>query len=420
MNFLFSMRTIMPTNDQNVTLNPAQPQTDILSSDVDLDVSKNEVNDQASGFDFSLDLPDNFVTQPVQTPVEEPVNLNFDLNSETIQQQSSPVQMDFLAENAVSDSEVRSSLFTQDAQEENISEVPVESQQVVAPLEDSFPMPQETASLAETGSVENFEFKSETSTFLHQNEEEKKVENQTFEPVFSQEAPVSFVTDVSNESVANDAGGVESTPEVEMDPFEAMRATINAGAEFPVSESQPVTASSEEETISAPVENISLQDDVGESNLNTFTTPIVEPVLPQDSALDPMDAQLPAQSEASLSSTTPQMLSLDEMIAQPQPTTPSTQTINLDVMANVAANAPIDSAVPMAPAGIPVSTGNTKAILAIVASGIVVLMLAFVAFLRYPSEIASLFGMPNANPVVQPSEVETSLDQEDHGAAELT
>lgn len=205
-----------------------------------------------------------------------------------------------------------------------------------------------------------------------------------------------------------------------MDPFEAMRATINAGAEFPVSESQSVTASSEEETISAPVENISLQDDVGESNLNTFTTPIVEPVLPQDSALDPMDTQLPSQSEASLSSTTPQMLSLDEMIAQPQPTTPSTQTINLDVMANVAANAPIDSAVPIAPAGIPVSTGNTKAILAIVASGIVVLMLAFVAFLRYPSEIASLFGMPNANPVVQPSEVETSLDQEDHGAAELT
>lgn len=206
-----------------------------------------------------------------------------------------------------------------------------------------------------------------------------------------------------------------------MDPFEAMRATINAGAEFPVSESQSVAASSEEEAISAPVENISLQDDVGESNLNTFTTPIVESVPSQDSALDPMDAQLPAQSEASLSSTTPQMLSLDEMIAQPQPTTASsTQTINLDVMANVAANAPIDSAVPMAPAGIPVSTGNTKAILAIVASGIVVLMLAFVAFLRYPSEIASLFGMPNANPVVQPSEVETSLDKEDHGAAELT
>lgn len=99
-----------------------------------------------------------------------------------------------------------------------------------------------------------------------------------------------------------------------------------------------------------------------------------------------------------------QMLSLDEMIAQPAPSQ-APMTMDLDMMAGVSTANPLNNPVPypqiVAPQ-VPVAQtqGSNKAIFAVVGSLFLLVMVAFVGFLRYPTEIAQMLGMQGAS---QPS-----------------
>ena len=420
-----------PVSDsQNTGVTPAVGQTQ--------DPVVNNDQNQTSAFDFSLDLPDSFPSQTEENKVQVPVS-NVEPEqipqADDLLQTSDPVQapvdvsMDFLQEepvvsdeNQVENSEEEEDSFPVpgDGRIASVEELPLDTSDFsVEPVGQNFeendeleqsefgfdeqPLVNQEGSLNMHSDVEISQQSfvipedtvnsvtplDETQEVMQSSLENNEEENQVSSSFMTDEAPI--VDTPSEENF--------SAPHAEMDPFDAMRATLN----------QNVTQNIEEPAV-APV-NEPIQELV--PSVPVQESPTIESI------------QAPVQEEAVVPQLEPVaekpigMLSLDEMIAQPVPTV--APTMNLDSMMDVSALDPLSNPVAYPPITQPQSqatnSGMTK-LVAILGSVALVIAVWFMAILKYPQEIQKIFGINSDSPAnVQVSEF--TGDQE-HGSAELT
>lgn len=420
-----------PVSDsQNTGVTPAVGQTQ--------DPVVNNDQNQTSAFDFSLDLPDSFPSQTEENKVQAPVS-NVEPEqipqADDLLQTSDPVQapvdvsMDFLQEepvvsdeNQVENSEEEEDSFPVpgDGRIASVEELPLDTSDFsVEPVGQNFeendeleqsefgfdeqPLVNQEGSLNMHSDVEISQQSfvipedtvnsvtplDETQEVMQSSLENNEEENQVSSSFMTDEAPI--VDTPSEENF--------SAPHAEMDPFDAMRATLN----------QNVTQNIEEPAV-APV-NEPIQELV--PSVPVQESPTIESI------------QAPVQEEAVVPQLEPVaekpigMLSLDEMIAQPVPTV--APTMNLDSMMDVSALDPLSNPVAYPPITQPQSqatnSGMTK-LVAILGSVALVIAVWFMAILKYPQEIQKIFGINSDSPAnVQVSEF--TGDQE-HGSAELT
>ena len=418
------------SDNQNTGVTPAVGQTQ--------DPVVNNDQNQTSAFDFSLDLPDSFPSQTEENKVQAPVS-NVEPEqipqADDLLQTSDPVQapvdvsMDFLQEepvvsdeNQVENSEEEEDSFPVpgDGRIASVEELPLDTSDFsVEPVGQNFeendeleqsefgfdeqPLVNQEGSLNMHSDVEISQQSfvipedtvnsvtplDETQEVMQSSLENNEEENQVSSSFMTDEAPI--VDAPSEENF--------SAPHAEMDPFDAMRATLN----------QNVTQNIEEPAV-APV-NEPIQELV--PSVPVQESPTIESI------------QAPVQEEAVVPQLEPVaekpigMLSLDEMIAQPVPTV--APTMNLDSMMDVSALDPLSNPVAYPPITQPQSqatnSGMTK-LVAILGSVALVIAVWFMAILKYPQEIQKIFGINSDSPAnVQVSEF--TGDQE-HGSAELT
>ena len=418
------------SDNQNTGVTPAVGQTQ--------DPVVNNDQNQTSAFDFSLDLPDSFPSQTEENKVQAPVS-NVEPEqipqADDLLQTSDPVpapvdvSMDFLQEepvvsdeNQVENSEEEEDSFPVpgDGRIASVEELPLDTSDFsVEPVGQNFeendeleqsefgfdeqPLVNQEGSLNMHSDVEISQQSfvipedtvnsvtplDETQEVMQSSLENNEEENQVSSSFMTDEAPI--VDAPSEENF--------SAPHAEMDPFDAMRATLN----------QNVTQNIEEPAV-APV-NEPIQELV--PSVPVQESPTIESI------------QAPVQEEAVVPQLEPVaekpigMLSLDEMIAQPVPTV--APTMNLDSMMDVSALDPLSNPVAYPPITQPQSqatnSGMTK-LVAILGSVALVIAVWFMAILKYPQEIQKIFGINSDSPAnVQVSEF--TGDQE-HGSAELT
>lgn len=400
----------MPTSDaQNLGFIPGvwQTQDPVGTQDP---VTTNDQN-QTSAFDFSLDLPDSFPTyneesqaaSPVAESVVEsvpPVQEIVEMNSEV-----SPTEpmMDFLHEDSVEVNENLTNNFDQseddipaewDQRIVSIQELPLDTGDfAVEPVlsdvderEDWEDIPSHFNNSFETEkasclsapedlvqSNENFMSSNVEQEQFSSKGDELNLNSHPLEPVEASNQPLTSSTQPSDTF-----DSLQTQVSVEMphsqnqvpDPFEAMKASLNQNL-----------APEPQAPIAAP-----------------------EPQVPQ--------LETPAQPSG--------MLSLDEMIAQPVAT--SVPTMSLDAMVGTSAPAavnPLSNPMPYPPITQPQNQPANWGMAKIVAVfGVVGLLVAvgFMAFLKYPNEIQSLFGWAQT-PVIQTAQL---TGEQEHGSAELT
>ena len=422
------------SDNQNTGVTPAvgQTQNPVINND----------QNQTSAFDFSLDLPDSFPSQTEENKAQAPVN-NVEPEqipqADDLLQTSDPVpapvdvSMDFLQEepvvsdeNQVENSEEEEDSFPVpgDGRIASVEELPLDTSDFsVEPVGQNFeendeleqselgfdeqPLVNQEGSLNMHSDVETSQQSfvipedtvnsvtplDETQEVMQSSLENNEEENQVSTSFMTEEAPIA-------DTPSEQASEVNfSAPHAEMDPFDAMRATLN----------QNVTQNIEEPVI-APV-NEPIQEVV--PSVPVQESPTIEsiPAPVQEEAVAP---QLEPVAEKPIG-----MLSLDEMIAQPVPTV--APTMNLDSMMEVSAPDPLSNPVAYPPITQPQSqatnSGMTK-LVAILGSFALVIAVGFMAILKYPQEIQKIFGL-NSDSSANVQVSEFTGDQE-HGSAELT
>ena len=424
-----------PVSDsQNTGVTPAVGQTQ--------DPVVNNDQNQTSAFDFSLDLPDSFPSQTEENKAQAPVSkveLEQIPQADDLLQTSDPVQapvdvsMDFLQEepvvsdeNQVENSEEEEDSFPVpgDGRIASVEELPLDTSDFsVEPVGQNFeendeleqselgfdeqPLVNQEGALNMHSDVEtsqqSFVIPEDTvnpvtpldgtQEVMQSSLENNEEENQVSTSFMTEETPI---VDTPSEQVSD---GNFSAPHAEMDPFDAMRATLN----------QNVTQNIEEPVV-APV-NEPIQEVV--PSMPVQESPTIEsiPAPVQEEAVAP---QLEPVAEKPIG-----MLSLDEMIAQPVPTV--APTMNLDSMMDVSAPDPLSNPVAYPPITQPQSqatnSGMTK-LVAILGSFALVIAVGFMSILKYPQEIQKIFGI-NSDSSANVQVSEFTGDQE-HGSAELT
>ena len=422
------------SDNQNTGVTPAVGQTQ--------DPVVNNDQNQTSAFDFSLDLPDSFPSQTEENKVQAPVS-NVEPEqipqADDLLQTSDPVQapvdvsMDFLQEepvvsdeNQVENSEEEEDSFPVpgDGRIASVEELPLDTSDFsVEPVGQNFeendeleqsefsfdeqPLVNQEGALNMHSDVEtsqqSFVIPEDTvnpvtpfdgtQEVMQSSSENNEEESQVSTSFMTEEAPI---VDTPSEQ----ASEVNfSAPHVEIDPFDAMRATLN----------QNVVQNIEEPAITPvnePVQEVVPSVSVQESpTIESIQAPVQEEqAAPQ---LEPV-AEKPIG-----------MLSLDEMIAQPVPTV--APTMNLDSMMDVSVPDPLSNPVAYPPITQPQSqatnSGMTK-LVAILGSVALVIAVWFMAILKYPQEIQKIFGI-NSDSSTNVQVSEFTGDQE-HGSAELT
>ena len=422
------------SDNQNTGVTPAVGQTQ--------DPVVNNDQNQTSAFDFSLDLPDSFPSQTEENKVQasvskvEPEQIP---QADDLLQTSDPVQapvdvsMDFLQEEPVvsdenqlenSEEEEDSFPVPGDGRIASVEELPLDTSDFsVEPVGQNFeendeleqsefgfdeqPLVNQEGSLNMHSDVEISQQSfvipedtvnsvtplDETQEVMQSSLENNEEENQVSTSFMTEEVPIA-------DTPSEQASEVNfSAPHAEMDPFDAMRATLNQNGAQNIEE--PVIT-----PVNEPVQEVVPSVSVQESpTIESIQAPVQEEsVAPQ---LEPV-AEKPIG-----------MLSLDEMIAQPVPTV--APTMNLDSMMDVSAPDPLSNPVAYPPITQPQSqatnSGMTK-LVAILGSVALVIAVGFMAILKYPQEIQKIFGINSDSPAnVQVSEF--TGDQE-HGSAELT
>ena len=432
----------MPTSDsQNTVFTPVSDNQNTgvtpAVGQIQDPVVNNDQN-QTSAFDFSLDLPDSFPSQTEENKAQAPVS-NVDPEqipqADDLLQTSDPVpapvdvSMDFLQEEPVvsDESQVENSEEEEDSfpvpgdgRIASVEELPLDTSDFsVEPVGQNFeendeldqsevsfdeqPLVNQEGSLNMHSDVETSQQSfvipedtvnpvtplDETQEVMQSSLENNEEENQFSTSFMTEEAPI-----VDTPSEVN-----FSAPHAEMDPFDAMRATLN----------QNVTQNIEEPAV-APV-NEPIQE--------------VAPSMPVQESPTIESIQAPVQEEAVAPQLEPVagkpigMLSLDEMIAQPVPTV--APTMNLDSMMDVSAPDPLSNPVAYPPIGQPQSQATDSAttkLVAILGSFALVIAVGFMAILKYPQEIQKIFGI-NSDSSANVQVSEFTGDQE-HGSAELT
>ena len=426
------------SDNQNTGVTPAVGQTQ--------DPVVNNDQNQTSAFDFSLDLPDSFPSQTEENKAQAPVSKvepEQIPQADDLLQTSDPVpapvdvSMDFLQEepvvsdeNQVENSEEEEDSFPVpgDGRIASVEELPLDTSDFsVEPVGQNFeendeleqselgfdeqPLVNQEGSLNMHSDVEtsqqSFVIPEDTvnpvtpldgtQEVMESSLENNEEENQVSTSFMTEEAPI---VDTPSEQVSEVNF---SAPHAEMDPFDAMRATLNQNV------TQNITQNIEEPAV-APV-NEPIQE-------------VVPSVLVQESPTIE-SIQAPVQEEAVAPQLEPVaekpigMLSLDEMIAQPVPTV--APTMNLDSMMDVSAPDPLSNPVAYPPITQPQSqatnSGMTK-LVAILGSVALVIAVWFMAILKYPQEIQKIFGI-NSDSSANVQVSEFTGDQE-HGSAELT
>ena len=413
------------SDNQNTGVTPAVGQTQ--------DPVVNNDQNQTSAFDFSLDFPDSFPSQTEENKVQAPVSkVEPDQipQADDLLQTSDPVpapvdvSMDFLQEepvvsdeNQVENSEEEEDSFPVpgDGRIASVEELPLDTSDFsVEPVGQNFeendeldqsevsfdeqPLVNQEGSLNMHSDVEtsqqSFVIPEDTvnpvtpldgtQEVMQSSLENNEEENQVSTSFMTEEAPI---VDTPSEQ----ASEVNfSAPHAEMDPFDAMRATLNQNVTQNIEEpavvpvNEPIQESPTIESIPAPVQEEAV-------------APQLEPVVEKPIG----------------------MLSLDEMIAQPVPTV--APTMNLDSMMEVSAPDPLSNPVAYPPITQPQSqatnSGMTK-LVAILGSFALVIAVGFMAILKYPQEIQKIFGI-NSDSSANVQVSEFTGDQE-HGSAELT
>ena len=232
-----------------------------------------------------------------------------------------------------------------------------------------------------------------TQEVMQSSLENNEEENQVSTSFMTEEAPI---VDTPSEQ----ASEVNfSAPHAEMDPFDAMRATLNQNVTQNIEEPAvvPVNEPIQEVVPSVPVQESPTIESIPAPVQEEAVAPQLEPVVEKPIG----------------------MLSLDEMIAQPVPTV--APTMNLDSMMEVSAPDPLSNPVAYPPITQPQSqatnSGMTK-LVAILGSFALVIAVGFMAILKYPQEIQKIFGI-NSDSSANVQVSEFTGDQE-HGSAELT
>lgn len=422
------------SDNQNTGVTPAVGQTQ--------DPVVNNDQNQTSAFDFSLDLPDSFPSQTEENKVQAPVS-NVEPEqipqADDLLQTSDPVQapvdvsMDFLQEEPVvsDESQVENSEEEEDSfpvpgdgRIASVEELPLDTSDFsVEPVGQNFeendeleqsevgfdeqPLVNQEGSLNMHSDVEtsqqSFVIPEDTvnpvtpldgtQEVMQSSLENNEEENQVSTSFMTEEAPI---VDTPSEQ----ASEVNfSAPHAEMDPFDAMRATLNQNVTQNIEE--PVIA-----PLNEPIQEVVPSVPVQESpTIESIQAPV------QEEAVAP---QLEPVAEKPIG-----MLSLDEMIAQPVPTV--APTMNLDSMMDVSAPDPLSNPVAYPPITQPQSqatnSGMTK-LVAILGSFALVIAVGFMAILKYPQEIQKIFGI-NSDSSANVQVGEFTGDQE-HGSAELT
>lgn len=424
-----------PVSDsQNTGVTPAVGQTQ--------DPVVNNDQNQTSAFDFSLDLPDSFPSQTEENKTQAPVS-NVEPEqipqADDLLQTSDPVQapvdvsMDFLQEEPVvsdenqlenSEEEEDSFPVPGDGRIASVEELPLDTSDFsVEPVGQNFeendeleqsevgfdeqPLVNQEGSLNMHSDVETSQQSfvipedtvnsvtplDETQEVMQSSLENNEEENQVSTSFMTEEEPI---VDTPSEQ----ASEVNfSAPHAEMDPFDAMRATLNQNVTQNIEE--PVIA-----PVNEPIQEVVPSVPVQESpTIESIQAPV------QEEAVAP---QLEPVAEKPIG-----MLSLDEMIAQPVPTV--APTMNLDSMMDVSAPDPLSNPVAYPPITQPQSqatnSGMTK-LVAILGSFALVIAVGFMAILKYPQEIQKIFGI-NSDSSANVQVSEFTGDQE-HGSAELT
>jgi len=422
------------SDNQNIGVTPAVGQTQ--------DPVVNNDQNQTSAFDFSLDLPDSFPSQTEENKAQasvskvEPEQIP---QADDLLQTSDPVQapvdvsMDFLQEepvvsdeNQVENSEEEEDSFPVpgDGRIASVEELPLDTSDFsVEPVGQNFeendeleqsefgfdeqPLVNQEGALNMHSDVEtsqqSFVIPEDTvnpvtpfdgtQEVMQSSSENNEEESQVSTSFMTEEAPIA-------NTPSEQASEVKfSSPHAEMDPFDAMRATLNQNVAQNIEEPviMPVNEPIQEVVPSVPVQE--------SPTIESIQAPVQEEsVAPQ---LEPV-AEKPIG-----------MLSLDEMIAQPLSTV--APTMNLDSMMDVSAPDPLSNPVAYPPITQPQSqatnSGMTK-LVAILGSFALVIAVGFMALLKYPQEIQKIFGI-NSDSSANVQVSEFTGDQE-HGSAELT
>lgn len=417
------------SDNQNTGVTPAVGQTQ--------DPVVNNDQNQTSAFDFSLDLPDSFPSQteenkaqaqvskvePEQIPqaddllqTSDPVPAPVDVSMDFLQEE--PVVLD---ENQVENSEEEDSFpVPGDGRIASVEELPLDTSDFsVEPVGQNFeendeleqsevgfdeqPLVNQEGSLNMHSDVETSQQSfvipedtvnpvtplDETQEVMQSSLENNEEENQFSTSFMTEEAPI-----VDTPSEVN-----FSAPHAEMDPFDAMRATLNQNVTQNIEEPAvvPVNEPIQEVVPSVPVQESPTIESIPAPVQEEAVAPQLEPVVEKPIG----------------------MLSLDEMIAQPVPTV--APTMNLDSMMDVSAPDPLSNPVAYPPITQPQSqatnSGMTK-LVAILGSFALVIAVGFMAILKYPQEIQKIFGI-NSDSSANVQVSEFTGDQE-HGSAEVT
>ena len=424
-----------PVSDsQNTGVTPAVGHTQ--------DPVVNNDQNQTSAFDFSLDLPDSFPSQTEENKAQAPVSKvepEQIPQADDLLQTSDPVpapvdvSMDFLQEepvvsneNQVENSEEEEDSFPVpgDGRIASVEELPLDTSDFsVEPVGQNFEENDELEQ-SEVGFDEQPLVNQEGSLNMHSDVETSQqsfvIPEDTVNPVTpfdgtqevmqsssenneeESQVSTSFMTEevpIANTPSEQVSEGNFSASYAEMDPFDAMRATLNQNVTQNIEE--PVIA-----PVNEPIQEVVPSVPVQESpTIESIQAPVQEEsVAPQ---LEPV-AEKPIG-----------MLSLDEMIAQPLSTV--APTMNLDSMMDISAPDPLSNPVAYPPITQPQSqatnSGMTK-LVAILGSFALVIAVGFMALLKYPQEIQKIFGI-NSDSSANVQVSEFTGDQE-HGSAELT
>ena len=424
-----------PVSDsQNTGVTPAVGHTQ--------DPVVNNDQNQTSAFDFSLDLPDSFPSQTEENKAQAPVSKvepEQIPQADDLLQTSDPVpapvdvSMDFLQEepvvsneNQVENSEEEEDSFPVpgDGRIASVEELPLDTSDFsVEPVGQNFEENDELEQ-SEFGFDEQPLVNQEGALNMHSDVETSQqsfvIPEDTVNPVTpfdgtqevmqsssenneeESQVSTSFMTEevpIANTPSEQVSEGNFSASYAEMDPFDAMRATLNQNVTQNIEE--PVIA-----PVNEPIQEVVPSVPVQESpTIESIQAPVQEEsVAPQ---LEPV-AEKPIG-----------MLSLDEMIAQPLSTV--APTMNLDSMMDISAPDPLSNPVAYPPITQPQSqatnSGMTK-LVAILGSFALVIAVGFMALLKYPQEIQKIFGI-NSDSSANVQVSEFTGDQE-HGSAELT
>ena len=413
------------SDNQNTGVTPAVGQTQ--------DPVVNNDQNQTSAFDFSLDLPDSFPSQteenkaqaqvskvePEQIPqaddllqTSDPVPAPVDVSMDFLQEE--PVVLD---ENQVENSEEEDSFpVPGDGRIASVEELPLDTSDFsVEPVGQNFeendeleqsevgfdeqPLVNQEGSLNMHSDVETSQQSfvipedtvnpvtplDETQEVMQSSLENNEEENQFSTSFMTEEAPI-----VDTPSEVN-----FSAPHAEMDPFDAMRATLNQNVTQNIEEPAvvPVNEPIQEVVPSVPVQESPTIESIPAPVQEEAVAPQLEPVVEKPIG----------------------MLSLDEMIAQPVPTV--APTMNLDSMMDVSAPDPLSNPAITQPQSQATNSGMTK-LVAILGSFALVIAVGFMAILKYPQEIQKIFGI-NSDSSANVQVSEFTGDQE-HGSAEVT